>query len=94
MVRRKGDISSMDTAKEMRTELVEMDQFSITITCECKKKKKLITVVETHEGLFVSCNEKSKGRRLLVLVYQLKNVRAVCNSLDFSLMVPRCLLQL
>ena len=39
MVRRKGDISSMDTAKEMRTELVEMDQFSITITCECKKKK-------------------------------------------------------
>lgn len=38
MVRRKGDISSMDTVKEMRTELVEMGQFSITITCECKKK--------------------------------------------------------
>ena len=32
MMRIKGDISSMDTAKEMRTELVEMDQFSITIT--------------------------------------------------------------
>lgn len=86
----------MDTAKEMRTELVEMDQFSITVTCECKKKKQtnLITVVETHEGVFVSCNKKSKGRRFLVLVYQLKNVRTVCNSLDFSLMIPRCLLKL
>lgn len=39
MVRRKGDISSMDTAKEKRTKLVEMDRFTITITCECKKKK-------------------------------------------------------
>lgn len=39
MMRIKGDISSMDTAKEMRTELVEMDQFSITITCECEKNK-------------------------------------------------------